>query len=199
MKIVILSLITLLAAGYAASAGIMSEPTNGIYVAVVERNFVHGPDPGTNEPFRCDNRLAWATYCNTGRVRIWFPLDPAYGVKIRMFGPNGKEVKKTWTGRNYGTKWDKLHSYKDTRLQGIEAGGSFEENKAESSAGGNLPPPQELFKMEQPGIYMMEIEIQLFRHPANRGTDVWSRNLLRFSPIRIKVEKPPDAKPPKDH
>jgi hypothetical protein len=191
MKTIILSFITSVVAGCSLSAGIMSEPTNGIYVAIVERNFVHGPDPGTNEPFRCDNRLAWAVYCNTGSVHVRFPIDDAYGVRIRMFGPNGKEVKKTWLGRGVGAEWDKLHSYKDTRTQGLVAGGSFEENKGESSAGGNLPPPQKLFEMEQPGIYIMEIHIQLFQHATTRDTKAWSRNLLRFSPIRVKVEKPP--------
>ncbi len=197
MKTVIVSLIISFAAGYLSLAGIMSEPTNGIYLAVVERNFLHGPDPGTNEPFRFDNRLAWAVYCNTGRVGIWFPLDPAYGVKVKMFGPSGKEVKRTSLGRDYGTKWDKLHSNKDTRLQSVQAWGSFEENKGQSSAGGSLPAPQELFKMDEPGTYTMEVEIQLFRHPSTRDTDAWSRNLLRFSPIKIKVEKPPDKRPDK--
>ena len=115
---------------------------------------------------------------------------------MRMFGPDGKEVKKTWTGRDFGTKWEKLHSYKDTKLQPIWAWGSFEENKGESS-GSNLPPPQELFQMEESGIYTMEIEIQVFRYVPTKDTELWFKNLLRFSPIRIKVEKPPDAKPAK--
>lgn len=123
-------------------------------------------------------------------MNIWSPVDPAYGVKIRMLGPSGKEVKKTWEGNQYGAKWDKLHSYKDTKLGSICAWGSFEENQGGAN-GRRLLPPQRLFSMDQPGIYTMEIQIQLFRYAATKDPEEWSRNLLRFSPIRIKVEKPP--------
>jgi hypothetical protein len=67
------------------------------------------------------------------------------------------------------------------------------ENQGESS-GGILPAPKELFEMKDPGLYTMEIEMQMFRYVATRDTDVWFRNLLCFSPIRIKVENPPEAK-----
>ena len=138
---------------------------------------------------RFDSELSWCAYCNTGRVRIWSSLDPAYGAKIKMLNPRGKEVQKTWQGKQYGAKWDKLHSYKDTRLQPNWAWGSFEENQGGAN-GGRLLAPQELFSMDDPGIYTMEVQIQAFRYVPSRDPEEWSRNLLRFSPIRIKVEKP---------
>jgi hypothetical protein len=172
---------TVLATGF-------SSPTNGVYLAITEDMPMSGL-PGTNEPFKSNDELVWAAYCsNTGKVSLSYPIDRAYGVKIKMFGPDSQEVEKTSLGKMYGSRWDDLHSYKDARLQPFIAEGSFEDNHGEACCG-ILPSAQELFKMSKPGIYTMEIEIQLFRHVPTQDTEVWRRNLLRFTPIKIKVER----------
>ena len=191
MKINFVILTTWLLCLPSAFATGFSNSTNGIYLAVTE--WIPGlGTPGTNEPFRFDNKLVWSAYCTTGKVTVWYPIDPAYGVKVKMFRPDGKEIGKTALGKSYGFKWENLYSYKETRLQPDYPEGSFEENHGEGS-GRFIPPPQELFKMKEPGIYTMEIEIQMFRYVRTRDVEEWHRNLLRFSPVRIKVEKPPES------
>ncbi len=191
MRTVTITLTLFLVSLFSVSAGIFSAPTNGIYVAVTE--WMGGDRPGTNEPFQFNHKFDWAAYCNTGKVSIWYPIDPAYGLKVKLLAQDGKEVTKTALGDAFGSNWARLHDYKSTRLQPIEAWGSFESNQGESS-GGILPSPRELFQIQEPGIYTMEIEIQMFRYVRTKDTDEWYRNLLRFSPIKIKVEKPPVAK-----
>jgi hypothetical protein len=181
-------LMGVLITSFSAEAAILSSATNEVYLAVVEsRPGLSGP--GTNEPFQFDSKLAWAAYCNTGKVSLWYALDPSYGVKIKMLDPNGKEVTKTSSGANFGSKWNVLRSYKETKLQPIYAWGSFESNQGQSS-GGVLPAPRELFKMKESGTYTLQIEMQMFRYVATKDTNEWSRNLLYFPPFRITIVKP---------
>jgi len=158
-----------------------SETNNGIYLAV-------GGSVSTNEPIKFDERLAYMPFCATGN--IWLSqAEPVYGTKIKMIAPDGKEVPKTPLGQSYGSKFDQLHSYKDAHLGGIGASGPYQ-----GMFSGLLARPNELFIMEKPGIYTLEIQMQMFRHTGSPDTNEWSRNLIRFSPIKIKVGKPLENK-----
>ena len=160
--------------------------TNSITVAI--QGWRLGPI--TNEPIRFDDKLSWGPFNDLpGRVNLYFPIDKAYFMRMAMYGPDGKEVPKTKLGKGYGAKWDRLHSYKDTRLQPIPAEGSYKENLGQA-AGQILPSPKDLFSMEKPGIYTLKVQIQLFRYAATTNTSEWNRNLLRFPPVKIKIEKP---------
>ena len=156
----LLILIACLSCLPSAFATAFSNPTNGIYLAITENVSGLGI-PSTNEPFHFNDNLNWATYCNTGKISIWYPVDHAYGVKIKMFAPDGKEVPKTALGDSFGSKWDRLHDYKSTRLQPIYAWGSFKENQGESS-GGILPAPKELFEMKDPAFIRWRLKCRCF-------------------------------------
>jgi hypothetical protein len=54
-----------------------------------------------------------------------------------------------------------------------------------------LPTPQELFQIEKPGIYKLEIQMQMFC-PNSESVNKWHKELFQFSPVKIKVEKPPE-------
>ena len=168
----------------AAATG-FSMPTNGVYLAITSWRETW---PNTNAPVHFDERLVWLAFCKGGRAELWFPIDPTYFLKLRMYDPQGKEVPRTALGKSYGSKFDLLRSYKTTRLQPTRPEGSYEENRGQGG-GGFLPPPKDLFKMRKEGIYTMEIEMQMFRYVASTSVDDWSRNLIRFSPIKIKVCK----------
>jgi hypothetical protein len=145
--------------------------SNGVYVAAIAWK----GGPITNTPFRFDAELVWMPFHDSGEVKLLYPLDPSYLVKIRMLDDEGKEVPK----------------FKDTRLQPISAWGPYTNNPA--LGGGNLlSSPKDLFEMKKPGIYTMEIEMQLFRQiPATNAA--WSEHILLFcdSPqFRSKLKSP---------
>jgi hypothetical protein len=168
----------------------LSETNNGLFLAV------SGEHSGINEPVRFSERLVWLPFCstNTGRnyVELQYP-SAKYGMKIKMVAPDGKEVPKTSLGETFGSKWEKLHDFKDSKLNGVLAYGPYQ---PDIGAGGGrpLPSPEDLFEMKQPGVYTLEIQMQMFRHTGSTDPNDQHRNLVRFSPIKIKVEKPPDAK-----
>ena len=160
--------------------------TNGIYVVVIASK----TESITNTPFRFDNDLVWMPFHDSGEVKLLYPLDPSYLVKTRMLDPDGKEVPKTSLGKKYGSKFDQWRGFKDTRLQPISAWGSYQANPG--LGGGNvLSSPKELFEMKKPGIYTMEVQLQLFQQIADTNV-AWSEHLLRF-PIKLQIEKPPET------
>jgi len=158
----------------------ISATTNELFLAVAGYHSI--------SPIRFDERLVWLPFCNTGEVTL-NGVSPEHGVKIMMWDESGKPVSRTALGESYGSKWDQLHSYKDASIYTVLAGGPYAENH-DLGGGKFLPPPKDLFQMDQPGVYTLEIQMQMFRHVASSDASEWTRNLIRFPPVRLKVEKP---------
>jgi hypothetical protein len=174
---IIISLTICLLSSFRAFATGLSETNQGIYLAV-------GAPFSTNEPIRFDMLLAYMPCCNTGNVELAI-APPAYGIRIKMVGPDGKEASKTPLGHSYGSKFDQWHKYNDARLGGICACGPYK-----GLLGGVLPSAKELFIMDESGIYTLEVQMQMFRTGACPDTNAATRNPIQFSPVAIKVEKP---------
>jgi len=127
------------------------------------------------------------TFCDTGRVDLSCP-DIRYGTKIKMTDSEGKKVSKTSLGKRFGSRFDSLHLITDSKVGSTEAWGSYKDNPG---LGGALflPKPEELFQMDKPGIYTLEIQMQMFRYASSYDPVERSKTLFRFSPVKIKVEK----------
>ena len=120
----------LLGQASAAATG-FSLSTNGISLVVTSWRSVSSWQPSlpdTNAPIYSGDELVWMAFCKGGKDVLWYPLDPAYFFKVRMYDSQGKEVPRTALGKSYGSKFDQLRSYKSTRLQPIQPEGSYEEN-----------------------------------------------------------------------
>ena len=189
MNLYCVLVLTIWLAGQALAAATgFSLPTNGVYLAITSWRETW---PDTNTPVHFDEELVWAGFCKGGKAHLWYPIAPAYFLKVRMFDAQGKEVPKTLLGKSYGSQFARLRNYRTTRLASTRPEGSYEENHGQGS-GGFLPPPKDLFKMRKAGTYTMEVEMQMFRHVASTSVDDWAKNLVQFSPIKIKVLKDSD-------
>ncbi len=169
----------------------MSEITNGLYLAIGA--WRQAPTSGqlvTNETIRFDDKIAWCVFFKDGKMEINYP-DAIHGVKIKMLDSDGNELAKTELGKSFGSKWEHLHSYKNTKLGSIDAWGEYNPYQNWRF----LSPPQDLFVIKKPGIYTLEIQMQMFRHSGSGDPDVWFKNLIHFSPVKIKVEKQLDLSP----
>jgi hypothetical protein len=190
-----LGFLLLLVAVPAAIGTGLSAATNGVYLAV-------GAPGSTNEPVRFDAELIFLPFCDTGQVELNLS-SPPYGIKIRMWGADGQDVPKTALGKTFGSKWDSTWDsfqdslvegkgegpgYHDRRRTGVSAWGPFTNNPG-LGGGKLLPAPKDLFRMDKPGVYTLEIQMQMAR--VNMGTNQLTRRLVRFSPVRITVVKPP--------
>ena len=162
---------------------VLSNTNKEIYIAFSGTFTAH-------EPVRCDEKLVWRPYCNTHVVSINYP-DPEYLVKFKMIGPDGKKIIRTRLGEKFGSGFDKVRNYEDTikgsHMGNITAQGTYDSQEGALS-GPILPKPEELFQMTTAGIYTLEIQMQMFR--IIKGTNQWTRELIRFDPMQIKVQKP---------
>jgi hypothetical protein len=174
--------------GWAAS---LSETNNGVYIGFAGLSNEPGGGYVGTETLRFDDRLLWCPFFTNGSASLNYP-HRYYGVRVTMHGPDGKEVAKTAVGKSYGVEFDKVRGYQDVvrgwSMGSIEAQGPYDPRGGGFTGGPPLPAPKELFQMDKPGVYTLDIEMQLFQIVKKSGS--WSRNLLRFGPVRIQVEKP---------
>lgn len=171
------------------AAGI-SETTNGVYLVVAALRNV---TLITNEPIRFDDQLLWMAFCNTGKVMLSYP-DSKYGIRMKMTDSEGNEVPKTALGKRCGSKFDNLRLITDSKVGNTVAQGSYKDNPNGEGETIILRKPDEFFQMDKPGIYTLEIQMQMFRYVASYDPVERSKTLFRFSPVKIKVEKPPASR-----
>lgn len=190
MKIQFIVLMCLIVLGHDALATGFSETNSGVYVAI--------SGSSTNESIMFNDSLAWHPYCSKASNEVEFNYpDNSYAIKIALLDVFGKQVPKTKLGEGFGVKFDQLHSYQDivqppkmgyssSHIGSILAQGSH--NNSDPVSGPLLPAPNELFQIEEPGSYTLEIQMQMFL--IHKNTNQWSRELIRFSPVKIKVIRP---------
>lgn len=117
-------------------------------------------------------------------------------MRFRMTGPNGRAISLTEVGRKYGLLFDRVHGFEDTTNSSWHPFNHIQTRSASALASPDeiggiiLPSAQELFNMKKPGIYDLEVEMQVFRPVA--VSNQWSFKLMRFSPIKLKIQKPED-------
>ena len=121
-----------------------------------------------------------------------------------MWAGHGQDVPKTALGKTFGSEWDSFSAnsdearwahhlgYGNHRRAPVFAWGSFTNNQT-LGGGIPLPAPKDLFQMRQAGVYTLEIEMQMLR--VNTVSNHLTRHVVRFSPIKILVEKPSAASP----
>jgi hypothetical protein len=161
----------------------VSETTNGVYLvigAVRNNNALVA-----SEPIKYDDQLVWDVCCDAGETELSCP-DFRYSLKVKMTGTNGVELLKTAKGKRMGTRYDQLHKITDCKVFPVVAWGTLKDHYP----GKLFAKPNELFQIDTPGIYTLEIQMQMFRYVASRDVDERSKTLFRFSPVKISVVKP---------
>jgi hypothetical protein len=174
------------------AAGV-SDETNGLYIVVSAwRHTGSSFSPVFSEPIRFDDELVWMPSSSIGEVNVNYK-GPVYCVQIKMYDTNNDEVAKTLLGNVYGSKFDQFRpgDYAGTIL--ATGNNHFDKRILDRGLGGRpLPAPGDLFKIKKPGIYTLEVKIQLLQVDKKdpNDTKTWSQELVQFSPIKLKVEKP---------
>jgi hypothetical protein len=130
--------------------------------------------------------FGFASLTNTG-LSI-FMLRPEYGYRIAAKNESGKTIEKTRLGARYGARFEEVKApYKDaldmTRAVGYLAGEPYWTIAAQDvpSLTRHFPAPQDLFKIDEPGVYNITVELQC----------LCSDNLylVRLPPVELKVLK----------
>ncbi len=176
--------------GYAVE---FSGTNNGVYVAIA--GWRHTTNGGfVDSPvIRCDDKLVWCPFSTKGNTEVVYPL-PEFGIKIRMVGPDGRDVRKTGLGKRFGSKWDTLRTMLDSKPGTLETQGQYD-SRGGGFSGPLLPSPKDLFFMREPGIHTLEIQFQMFQRSGASTVEDTSKSLFRLGPIKIRVNNPASRDP----
>ena len=170
-----------------SSALTLSSTNDGICVAVGAWRAGMGFFGG--DIIQYDDKLLCEFISTLGDFRLDCP-NAAFAWRIRMFGPDGTEIAKTEAGQQIGVKFNDILSHPDGRSKGEQGYPTvpYYDRRDEMFGGPLLPAPQDWFQMERPGIYILELEMQVLRRPRN--TNETLMQIVRIPQVRIKVEKP---------
>lgn len=135
-----------------------------------------------------DDGLRWRP---TGEDNIMLnALDLSSAFKLKLHGPDGKEVPKTALGQTIGVNFDAVRTFgrlppgiKLTYLD-IMPGMPFHVPEQP------FPVLKDCFAMEKPGVYTLELQMQLFRIIDKPPYGPEPEELLRFPPMILKVNRP---------
>jgi len=138
--------------------------------------------------FLSDQPIVFGFLSVTNRSFEVFMLSPEYGYRIGATNETGQKVEKTRMGRRYGFRFDEVKaSYEDLLDMTPSLGNAgsrpywtraFEDIPSLSR---QLPAPQDLFKMDKPGVYEITLEVQCLYSDEIRP--------IRFAPVTLRVVK----------
>jgi hypothetical protein len=135
---------------------------------------------------KSDERMLY-TFRSTNQSMLLIP-KPEYFCEARLFSSNGTQVPKSRLGESLGKDFFRLNDYSRDSIQRA----SFDPRGLErlrvngtNGAGGNIwYRPNELFQIKLPGLYTLELRLQVFGKEAS--TNKYTR--YRFPLVKIPVE-----------
>jgi len=135
-----------------------------------------------------DDNLRWRPVADDNMML--HGLDLAYGFKMNLRGPDGKAIAKKGLGETIGSRFDSVKTFRDlpkgTQLTYLNIVPDMPLNTPEQP----FPVLNDCFAMDKRGIYTMELQMQLFRIIDKEPYGPEPEEVLRFPPMKIKVNRP---------
>ena len=136
-----------------------------------------------------DDGLLWRAYCEN-QHSVLHSLDLSTGFKMKLLGPDSKEVTKTALGQTIGGNFEAVKTMDRLPSGTILSDLDFRSGLADIVPAKPLPRLRDCFAMDRPGIYTLELQMQLFRITYKTAGEPEPEELLRFPPMTIKVNRP---------
>ena len=157
-----------------------SATNQGVYISIIgtRSNSLAGFDDG----------LQWRAFCENQHSVLESP--DVSGFKMKLQDPDGKDVAPTALGRTIGVNFDAVQT-SDRMPPGTKfARLDFSSGVYNIVPARPLPILKECFAMEKPGLYTLEVQMQLLRIKYDTTNGAAAPELLRFPPMSIKVNRP---------
>jgi hypothetical protein len=157
-----------------------SATNQGVYISIIgtRSNSLAGFDDG----------LQWRAFCENQHSVLESP--DVSGFKMKLQDPDGKDVAPTALGRTIGVNFDAMQT-SDRMPPGTKfARLDFSSGVYNIVPARPLPILKECFAMEKPGLYTLEVQMQLLRIKYDTTNGAAAPELLRFPPMSIEVNRP---------
>ena len=145
----------------------------------------------TNGPAGFDDGLSWRVYCeNQHSILRSLVLTSAF--KMKLTGPDGKEVPRTDLGQIIGVNFDGVKTSNELSPGNWRTGSELDFRSGVPGIAPTRPLPllKDCFAMDKPGIYTLELQAQFYRVNYDKPSKPETEELLRFPPMTIKVNRP---------
>ncbi len=182
-------------------SSICTETRSNIFVVFrAEADGIGVSEFASDEPIRFG--FVVATNAPERNYHILMP-DSTYAYKISLFTTNGELLSPTALGKTYGHKFSELNKFYDkSKLDWSKNKWdrhpdrmlpylSFASKSFSLSRG--LPPPEKLFKMPNPGNYVMTVELQVWSRPSKKDK-ANTLSLVTFPAAKLTVFKKTEKK-----
>jgi len=185
-----------LVAGAQEGGPVTTKTVDGFYIGVI------GSDFSTNNTF-VTNRLSfgiWTTTTTNENSTIYIPTEPEYIYRIQLFYENNTAMPKTSLGEQVGTRFFDLDTSfaenkkkgaqlrRERAVYGQEWGLQFMFFPSRPGHGGKpIYSPSDLFEIDKPGKYRLEISFQVLI--KNGSSPTGTAQIIRFPPIEYPLVK----------
>jgi len=160
---------------------VFSATNQGVYISIIgtKSNGLTGFDDG----------LQWRVFCES-QYSMLHSLDLPSGFKMNLTGPDGKEVPKIGPGKTIGVNFEAVKTMEKLPPGAIASELNFTSGIGDIVGANPLQRIEDCFAMDKPGIYTLELQIQLFRNKYSAAGEPGPEELLRFPPMTIKLNRP---------
>jgi hypothetical protein len=176
------------------AGSVVTETVSNLFVV-----FRHEEPRAPTTVFLSDTPVRFGFSSTSNMYYDIFMLRPEYGYRVFAKSENGERLEATRLGARYGEKFGEIRGYDKDTLDFSRRRGDrhpdrerpYYVGKAAQGFSGlprSLPAPEELFRFNKPGKYIMWIEMQVLCCPSGRGAagDIY---LVKFPPVGLQVIK----------
>jgi ribosomal protein L31 len=161
---------------------VFSATNHGIYFAISGTK--------TKKAIAFDGNLNWHPYFTGTESFMLHTLDVSAGLKLRLWGPDGREISKTALGQTIGTNFDGVRTGENLPPGTEIAVLYFWSGEPAIVPAQPLPSVSDCFAMDKPGVYTLELQMQFLKVIGKTFLEPEHDELVRFPPMSIKVNRP---------
>jgi hypothetical protein len=157
----------------------------------IETKVVDGFSIGITDEFGTTNSLSTRRLCfsiwgpTNEHARATFPTHPEYAYQVELIGSNGIAVPKTAAGKKAGSKFFDFGP--NAGEQGIKIQRTFVGRKDAPFEMLVIFRPDELFKIEEPGNYVLRLRFQILAPRTGKTATNGVRQLIRFPVVEYPI------------
>lgn len=179
------------------SSSIVSRTVSNIFVVFRNEQAVSGKTAIDHCKFPSDKSIRFGFVSATNSGCMVFLPRPEFAFTISAKSSNGKWLEPTRLGKNYGEEASSLTNYAKDKLDMSRRPGDQHPDHERPylvmapthfNLTRNLPPPENLFEINDKGTYEMWLQVQVFISPSEGGklADI---HLVNFPPVKLDVVK----------
>lgn len=143
-----------------------------------------------------DHELFFIPWTTDGSAWFAVPIEPEYAYQVELFDTNGAAMPRTEQGQKVGTKFFDFTS--SAPKEGIGTKRLRADRKGQPVGMPLLFRPSDLFKVDEPGNYKLQVRFQILTFPrTGPNREDYTNHLIRFPSLEYPLIQPESSQKPR--